>query len=65
MEYIYIVYNEWYEMCGIYDNAEGATNAVKEIRRRRKETCNNPDFNDEDTWGWEEDVWWARHKVRH
>ena len=65
MEYVYFVYDEWYDVCAVYDNAEGASNAVKEIRCRRGRSGDEPDFDNIDAWGWEEDVWWARHKVRH
>ena len=34
MEYIYFVYNEWYDVYG------------------------EPYFDNIDTWGWEEDIWW-------
>jgi hypothetical protein len=64
MKYVYLVYEDWHGLIGIYATPEKATEMVKKDAFESGLPEDTPlDYDDEDSWGWEGATWWKREEV--
>ena len=65
MKYVYLVYEDWHGLVGIYETSEGATNRVKqEILEGWPELLNQPvEYDSQWCWGWDGAAHWERVEV--